>query len=88
MFIIIKEFTEICLAYSTSTVETNLETKWKAIETIIFCLLYHYSTYMIQCIQCTGPSGMAWQSYWEQKKPAVSQPVIGKVQMSQNQRMV
>lgn len=82
IFTSIKEFTEICLAYPASTVETKLEIKWKTVQIIMFCLLYHYSTYMIQSMQRTGLSGMAWQNYWEQKKFTISQPVMGKADIS------
>lgn len=77
-----KEFTEICLAYSAPTAETELEIKWKTIQIIMFCLLYQCSTYMIQCIQCTGLSGMAWQNYREQKKFTIGEPVMGEVDVS------
>lgn len=81
IFVSIKEFTEICLTYWASTVETKLEIKWKTIQIIMFCLFYHYSTYMIQSIECTGLSGMAWQNSQEQNK-VYCQPVMGKADIS------
>lgn len=33
----------------------------------MFCLLYLFTFFMIQPIQCTGLSEMAWQNYCKQK---------------------
>lgn len=49
----------------------------------MFCLLYLFTVFMIQLIECTRLSGMAWQNYWKQNpKFAISQLVIGKADAS------